>query len=836
MTRLILSGLACLIAVAALAAESGPGRAASPAPVLKDLQACFASAARAWAAQDFDAVRAECGKVLSAADAPPHYQSYARLRLAQSYAAQKDTAGAIREYEAIQASPAYPEVHRDEARECARELERAAKGLPARDVTASRTKIPPAGPFAVEYFVSAEGDDAGSGAADHPFQTLERARDAIRALKARGPLPGPVRVNVLPGEYPVRKTLELSAIDSGAQAAPIVYRAAKKGAAVLYGGARLGGFAPVTDAAILARLPAEARNKIFQCDLNQAGIPRSSPLAERGYGVRPPDATVEFFFNGAPLTLARWPNSGFVNGGKVIEPGSKPAGKNSVFTFLDERPARWAKAQEGWLFGYFRHGWADRTLKIQSIDTAARRIACAPYALGAETMEPVKWFNKGRIKYFAFNLPEELDQAGEWFLDRGRGLLFVYPPADPRTAVIETGVLSSPMLVMTQVAHVRLEGLVFDLSQNNCMWLKDCQSCLVAGCTIQRFAGGGIAIHGGRDNGILGCDLRSLGRGATEVTGGDRATLAAAGHFVENCLMHSLGRLDHTYVPGILMEGAGIRAAHNEVRDCPSSAIRFDGNDLLIEYNQVDRVLLESEDQGAMETYGNPTFRGNVLRHNSFAFIGAGAAMDGPAGRAGIRLDDAISGTLVYGNLFFHAAQSFGGVNLNGGRDNIIDNNLFALCEKGITGGYDPQNPVWASLAQSPGPRGFVQTELYLSRYPALKQVLSRPANNSVWRSVFWNCGPAFSTYGRLTREHFDLLENVEQNGKDLGFVDGPQGDLRLKPNAALLARIGFRPIPVEEIGLYPDEYCASWPPGSASKNPPPAQRARSSVNQSPEP
>ena len=31
-------------------------------------------------------------------------------------------------------------------------------------------------------------------------------------------------------------------------------------------------------------------------------------------------------------------------------------------------------------------------------------------------------------------------------------------------------------------------------------------------------------------------------------------------------------------------------------------------------------------------------------------------------------------------------------------------------------------------------------------------------------------------------------------------------------PTAPLFARIGFRPIPVDEIGLYPDPYRAAWP------------------------
>ena len=455
--------------------------------------------------------------------APPHFQSYAHLRVAQSYLAETNPAAAKTEYEKIMANPAYPEVHRYEAEECVKEIDRVAKGLPARDVTASRTKIPPITVFAVQYFVAPLGSDANPGTREKPFASLEKARDAIRALKAKGALPGPVCVRLLPGEYPVERTIELTAADSGTEAAPIVYRADKQGAAVLYGGRRLDGFIPVTDPVVLGRLPAEARGKVFQCDLKKAGITDYSPLAERGFGFTPPPSTLEVFFNGTPLTLARWPNAGFVNGGKIVQPGSKPANKPSVFEYLDDRHARWANAEDAWLFGYFRHGWADRTLKIRSINLTAKQVACGPYDdLFGENMNPVPWFNRGRIKYFAFNLLEELDQPGEWYLDRKTGLLYCYPPADPAKAVVEIGRLSAPMLTLTQVSQVRLEGLVFDLSRANCMSLEDCAGCLVAGCTVKRFAGSGISIHGGRRNGILGCDLYSLGRGATEVAGGDR--------------------------------------------------------------------------------------------------------------------------------------------------------------------------------------------------------------------------------------------------------------------------------------------------------------------------
>ena len=175
-------------------------------------------------------------------------------------------------------------------------------------------------------------------------------------------------------------------------------------------------------------------------------------------------------------------------------------------------------------------------------------------------------------------------------------------------------------------------------------------------------------------------------------------------------------------------------------------------------------------------------------------------------------MDDAISGLLIYGNIFHRAAQGFGGININGGRDNLFDNNLFAECQKGITGGYNPQNKVWARLAAGENRNAFIMSDLYLSRYPALRHLSEPPGLSSAWRNVFWKCGPLFSTYGKPSADKFDLLANAEYAIDDPGFVDAAKNDFRLRPDVPLFARIGFRPIPVDEIGLYPDLYRANWP------------------------
>jgi hypothetical protein len=767
------------------------------------LMDAFAKTHEAWAAGDYAAVRAACAAVIASPDVPVSLRSYADLRSAQSYIAEGETNLAKAEYARIAANTAYPLVHRGEASECVAELDRAARGLSRRDPAASRTRVRPV-VFAAKVFVSPKGRDANDGSAAAPVATLTRARDLVRALKAAGTT-GAIAVVVLPGEYRVTGPLALTRQDSGTPESPVVYQAVEAGKAIFYGGTRLAGFQPVTDPAILERLPEEARGRVMQCDLRALGITDFGQLAVRGFAQPPSPPTLELFVNGQPMTLARWPNKGFVGIRKLAQPGSKSDGQPSVFEYIDDRPARWTKANDAWLFGYFRYLWADATIKVTKIDPAAHTITAAEaYQYGPSGMD-----NGQGIQYYAFNLLEEIDQPGEWYLDRTTGILYLYPPTDLANATAEIGLLSTPMVTMDNVTDARLEGLTFDLARDNGLVLRDCTRCLVAGCAVSRMAGNGITIQGGEADGLLGCDIHTIGRRATEVIGGDRATLKPGGHFVENCRISNFGRIDRTYTPAIQLEGVGNRVAHNLMYDGPSSAMRIEGNDHLIEFNEVHNVVQESDDQGAMELFGNPTYRGVVFRYNRFTDCGKTGRERAINGQAAIRFDDAISGLLVYGNVFVRSANGgFGAVQINSGRDNVIDNNLFVDCKRGISGGYNAGNGVWIQAAAKPLPADFYINDVYLKRYPEMAAMLVQPGINHVWRNVFYRCGPmATGSHSSL-----DLVENGVFGERNPGFVDAANGNYLLKPAAALFATVGFRPIPVDEIGLYQDTYRASWP------------------------
>jgi tetratricopeptide (TPR) repeat protein len=754
------------------------------------------------AAGQHESARKVYRSLLTFADTTPVYRSLAQLAIAASFVDEKNYPAAREEYSRLSAMPDAPPHHRTEAAECLREIERREKGLPARDPTASRIVLPARPKPGVEFFVAPDGNDQNPGSQQQPFATLERARDAIRMLKRGGTLPaGGAAIVLRGGRYARREPFLLTADDSGTAASPIVYQAAPGESPVFTGGVPVRGFQPVSDPGVLARLPAASRGKVVQVDLKSQGVTDLGEMRPRGFG-RSASPVLELFCDGQPMPVARFPNEGFLRVGKVVEPGAKP-GTGAVFEFEGDQLKRWTQAREAWLFGYWHYLWADGTLAVASVDPQNRRIKTAqPYTYGDGVL--------AGMPYYVFNLLEEIDAPGEWYLDRGAGVLYFYPPSDPAKATIEVSVLARPLVELENVSHVTLRGLVFELGRGDGIVVRGGQRCLLAGCTVRRLGGDAVTIDGGMDHGLLSCDLHTLGRGGARIKGGDRKTLTPSGHFMENCHVYDFSRIDRTYTPALWTDGVGTRVAHNRFHGSPCHAARLEGNEHLVEFNEVFDVVRESDDQGGMEMFGNPTYRGVVFRWNYFHDIGG--RYDWPCGQAGIRLDDAISGVLIYGNVFQRCSSAlFGGVQIHGGKENVVENNVFVDCKYAVSfSGWGKAR--WAEFLKSDRVVQQTTREVdiskppYSTRYPALARLAENPDVNHLWRNLAVGCG----TFLARDRGIQDLAANVLRGDTDR-FADRSDKRLHLAP--AVCASAGLRPIPFDEIGLYPDEHHRTLPP-----------------------
>jgi len=666
------------------------------------------------------------------------------------------------------------------------------------------TLVPLVAAHAVTLHVAPNGNDAGAGTESQPFATLTRARDAVRALRQGGALPqGGVTVDVRGGVYQLAQPLELSEADSGLPGSPVTYRARAGERVQLVGGRVVTGWTRVSDPAVLARLDASARTNVWQADLRAQGVTNLGQMAsDSAWTTSMPG--LQLFFADKPMTLARWPNDGTVKIGELkVQDGHTVHGvkgsMTGIFTYDGDRPKRWAGEKDVMLHGYWFHDWADQRYRVESIDTEQRVIT-----LPAKPQHSFG-FRKGQW-YYAFNLLCELDRPGEWFLDRASGVLYFWPPAaDPASGQALVSVL--PRLVKLENARfVTLQGFTLEGCRGDAVSISGGSDDQLLGCVIRNVGGSAVSASGLRHR-VAGCDIYQTAQGGISLTGGDRKTLTPGGLEAVNNHIHHYSLWKPVYRAGIRLDGVGNRAAHNLIHDAPHMAIGFSGNEHVIELNELHHVVTHSNDAGAMYCGRDWAARGNVIRHNYLHDI---SGYEGK-GCVGVYLDDQFSSAHIFGNLFVRVTRA---AFIGGGKDTVIENNVFVDCTPAVhvdARGLGWQSEFHTTLAQYLEALPF-REEPWRSRYPNVLTILddpdrSAPKGNVIARNLQWRGkwdGIEKKAYPYLVLQH-NLLD------LDPKFVNEKAGDFRLKDDSPAF-KVGFKPIPLEKIGLVQDACRASWP------------------------
>lgn len=716
---------------------------------------------------------------------PTFARGLALAGVAETAKAQGKSEDAREVWRQLAADESIPHWQRQLAQRRALETGRALKGLPERDPALYRVKLPSLAQASMEFHVSPNTSEAAADSKSRTFATLEQARDAVRALKKSrgGTLPrGGVRVTVHDGFYRLNGPFALGPEDSGTADAPVSYVARRAGSAVFGGGSPVGGWRAIAGDEVRHRLNPAVAGKVLEADLRANGITDwGDPVALKK---RP-----ELFADGVPQTLARWPDGGFVKTGDVLGTntfkvwGTISGCKDGKFRYVEDRATNWVQEPDVRLYGYWFWDWFEEYQKVASIDVANRSFTLSqPYSNYG--------YRKGQ-RYYAVNVLGELDQPGEWYLDREAGRVYWLPPEKLNLAKarLVLSLRSEPFVTFDNVQHVQLVGLTFQEGRGDGIRVMGGSDCLIAGCTLRRLGGDALIVDGGLRHIVFGCVMHTLGCGGMRVNGGNRQALSRGDHVVENCVVSDISRLKRTYAPAVHLDGCGNRVAHNLFERIPSSAMRIEGNDHLVELNHIRNVVQESDDQGGVDMFGNPLYRGVVIRWNRWSDIKGGTE----CGAAGIRLDDMISGTVVYGNLFERCgAVLFGGVQIHGGKENVVDGNVFVDCHAGISFSR------WGESRWLTSVEPFLKqatSQPYASRYPDLARIKTEPDVNFISRNLLFGCRNVYLRDGGLQKTAL------------LGLVGGPPPASFLKKGSATepaFRRVLLEPLPLAEIGPYP--------------------------------
>lgn len=299
-------------------------------------------------------------------------------------------------------------------------------------------------------------------------------------------------------------------------------------------------------------------------------------------------------------------------------------------------------------------------------------------------------------RYFVENLPDQLDAPGEWYLDRETGVLSLIPPEgfSAQSEVIAPTVgriLEFAGTAETPVAHIRLVGLRircsdyspddgcggYGMGNTGTLHFQSAVGCAVERCDFRNTGTYAVCFTGGTDNRVTGCDIADSAEGGVLIIGSARNTIG------DNWI-HHCGAI-YKHIGGVVITGAGSDdnlVSHNLIHHMSRYGITLKNAGLrnVIEFNHVHDTNLETYDTGGIEvTQHNPDLRSGSIIRNNLVVDTVGWYAQGPDESVylswAIYLDSYAGGYTVTDNITVR--NSHGGIMLQGGKDNVVTNNIF---------------------------------------------------------------------------------------------------------------------------------------------------------------
>ncbi|MDY3928223.1 MAG: right-handed parallel beta-helix repeat-containing protein [Clostridia bacterium] len=531
-------------------------------------------------------------------------------------------------------------------------------------------------------YVNADiGNDENNGTSEQtPVKSLARANQKAKAVSGIKK----VTVNFAPGVYTVDELQNITT--SGNKEYPVIYRG--DGNVTIRGAKSVPKkiFKEVSDEEVLKRLSADARTNVLCADLSELGIwgleinPRVRGITEDNTSCE----AVELFSDNEDIRLARWPNDNFAYNGYCSS--NKAFQTEPIYMEnLDKRQLSWVDEN-----GVLREKYA----QIEAFSDADYRTA-GTYLTGIDSdtgyMLLKSHTDSGgaymrESRYYVFNILEELDDCGEYYIDRKNSLLYLYPPEnftdDLYLSQTDKGIIS-----MDGAKYISFEGINFEGSRMDAVTIKNCSNITFRNFEIKNCGNNGISIINSTnvlfDNGRI----FNIGKCGIAIEEGINNELIKSENIIKSTDIFNVSRTSAATVSAIKLSGVGNKISECIIHDCPASGIGMSGLKHEISDNELYNLCSDISDWGAIYIGRSWSFRGNAILRNYFHDITN-------HGIIAIYLDDYMSGMRVEENAFVNCNNA---VVSSGGRDNVIINNFMYNCTASVVASthWGINDPKW---------------------------------------------------------------------------------------------------------------------------------------------
>ncbi len=563
---------------------------------------------------------------------------------------------------------------------------------------------------ATDFYVNPLGSDEWSGGlnaanttqTDGPFKTLERAKQAIRGLKKAGGYTEAITVTIADGTYTLSHPLHFSLMDTGLPDRPITWQGEQGAKVIISGG--------------IALNCSKQDSPLWNCPLTEKPFNTEAFDPNRIKGNAP---KFELYVNQQKLHLARWPDEGWAH-------IKLPVNKETQFSVMEPLPVLSHALKNAQVHIFASNDWYDQYLGVEQLNPTDNSLK-----LTSATAFPL---DSGR-RFYLQNLPSLLNAPNEWLYDETQQKLsFILPIDINPTQVIISSVPN--LLVAEGIKNMSFKNISFQYSAATAIKVTDSSAISLDHLELSHIDGIGVEINGGQQVQLQNSVIHHTGAHGVIVSGGDKVTLTPSGHIIYNNHIHDVATKILTYSSAIEVKGVGVTVQHNLLEQGAGTGILLNGNDHVIEKNDVSHFCEQASDCGAFYTGRDWSWRGNRLINNYFHDIkGYGLqsvnvannqAVYGLTGAVGVYLDDGASGFEVSHNIFENAGTL--SIQVGGGRDNKIINNVFKTSYYAIW--VDDRWPAydWNAMQKNLNSTPY-QTALWQQKYSEL----TVPMFNRTW-------------------------------------------------------------------------------------------------------
>lgn len=587
------------------------------------------------------------------------------------------------------------------------------------------------------YVSRTAGDDyMGNGTWKRPYKTIEAAKNAVRSLDKTKYTS--IKIKISGGEYRLNEPLVFTYEDSGTGSCRIYYIGEKD--TVITGGVTLSSasFMP-TSGETAGYFPDFVRGELFMLDLKPYGVKpedvREMVMLTNGGGRAP------LYLNGSEMTVARYPNDSpaTVRHGSAVnsEGGAASAtvGKTtSTIVFGSEHMEHvgmWHDLSTVYTQArYSTLSFADNS-SVTGVRASTRSMT-VPYMGGSDPKEG--------MPFYWYNIPEELDSPGEYYIDENC-VLYFYPTADFEESRMTIPILNDSLVIMDDACYITFSNLTFESSRQSGI-VGRTDHFTMKNCTLRSFADKAIELDG-TSMMISGNHISSTGNGAVKISGGNPETLRMSDNVIYNNVIRDWSSGLGLGGYAVSVSGCGATVSHNYCADSPDAAITYSGPYHLIEYNRCENAATALGGCGVIGSSDMWTY-GTVVRYNHINGCGytRSDAVD-PVGVHGIYADDGQSGVSIYGNIIEDVTGS--GIAVGGGRDLSIYGNLMIRCRYALS--YDSR--FYTSIVRKRegnrfSPPSYTKNGYWMRAFPILPKLLFEDGTNydDVVRDVLFNAVP----------------------------------------------------------------------------------------------